>query len=202
MELENLNQARLDALKEIANIGVGNAATALSKLIDDKITMAVPAVAVLPFAELSQVAGEGDTYVAGVYLKVSGIPGEILFIMSYPEAKQLASLMLKQQNNDTLLSEMECSAIKEAGNILTGSFLTALSDLTSLSFRYSVPYFCADIFEAILGSMLHQLAVEGDYALFIKTELYYRTEKLVGNFFYLPQANSLDLMFEAIGVKM
>ena len=113
----------------------------------------------------------------------------------------MASLMLKQQNTEASLSEMECSAIKEAGNILTGSFLTALSDLTSLSFPYSVPYFCADIFEAILGSMLHQLAVAGDYALFIKTELYYRTKKLVGNFFYLPQANSLDLMFEAIGVK-
>jgi chemotaxis protein CheC len=149
------------------------------------------------------VSGDGDAYVAGVYLRITGaITGDILFTLSYPEAKQLASMMLKQQSNDQVLSEMECSAVKEAGSILTGSFLNALSELTSLGFSYSVPYFCTDIFEAILGSMLYHLGEVGDYALLIKTELYCRTEKLVGNFFFLPQANSLDLMFESIGVKI
>ena len=202
MSLRNLDQTRLDALKEIGNIGVGNAATALSQLIDDKITMTVPVIDVLPFGELSRASGDGDTYVAGVYLRITGaITGDILFTLPYTGAKQLASLMLKQQSDDSALSEMECSAIKEAGSILTGSFLNALSTLTSLSFSYSVPYFCADIFEAILGSMLYHLGEAGDYALLITTELHYRTEKLVADFFFLPQANSLDLMFESIGVK-
>jgi chemotaxis protein CheC len=201
VSLKNLDQAQLDALKEIGNIGVGNAATALSLLVDDKITMTVPVIDILPFGELSKASGAGDAYVAGVYLRITGaITGDILFTLSYPEAKQLASLMLKQQGNDPDLSEMECSAVKEAGSILTGSFLNALSELTSLSFSYSVPYFCTDIFEAILGSMLFHLGEVGDYALLIKTELYCRTEKLAGNFFFLPQANSLDLMFESIGV--
>jgi chemotaxis protein CheC len=200
MSLKNLDQARLDALKEIGNIGVGNAATALSQLVDDKIAMTVPVIDILPFCELSSASGAGDAYVAGVYLRITGaITGDILFVLSYAEAKQLASLMLKQQGNGPDLSEMECSAIKEAGNILTGSFLNALSELTSLSFSYSVPYFCTDIFEAILGSILFHLGEVGDYALLIKTELYCRTEKLAGNFFFLPQANSLDLMFESLG---
>jgi chemotaxis protein CheC len=202
VDFKSLTQARLDALKEIVNIGVGNAVTALSQLIDDKIMMTVPVIDVLPFGELSEASGGGDAYVAGVYLRIAGaISGDILFIMPVQEAKKLASLMLKQQSDDPALSEMECSAVKETGSILTGSFLNALSELTSLSFSYSVPYFCTDIFEAILGSILYNLGAVGDCALFIKTELYHKTEKLVGNFFFLPQANSLDLMFESIGVK-
>ncbi len=202
MDLKNLDPAWLDALKEIGNIGVGNAATALSQLVNAKISMTVPVIDVLPFGELSKASGNGDVYVAGVYLRITGaITGDILFTMSYQEARRLASLMLKQQSNDPVLSEMECSAVKEASSILTGSFLNALSELTSLSFTYSVPYFCTDIFEAILGSILFHLGEVGDYALLIKTELSCRTEKLTGNFFFLPQANSLDLMFESIGVK-
>jgi chemotaxis protein CheC len=163
--------------------------------------MTVPVIDILPFAELANASGDGEAYIAGIYLRISGaITGDILFTLPYPEAKQLASLMLKRQSKDLVLSEMECSAVKEAGSILTGSFLNALSELTSLNFSYSVPYFCADIFEAVLGSMLFNLGAVGDYALLIKTELHYRTEKLVGNFFFLPQANSLDLMFKSIGV--
>jgi chemotaxis protein CheC len=201
LNLKDLDQPRLDALKEIGNIGAGNAATALSQLVDDKITMTVPVVDILPFGELAKASGGGDAYIAGVYLRIMGaITGDILFTLLYPEAKQLASLMLKQQNNGLALNEMECSAVMEAGSILTGSFLNALSELTSLNFSYSIPYFCADIFEAILGSMLFHLGAVGDHALLIKTELRYRAEKLVGNFFFLPQANSLALMFESIGV--
>jgi chemotaxis protein CheC len=187
-------------LKEIVNIGMGNAATSLSQLVDDKIDMSVPVLTFLPFRELSGAAGGSSTYVAGVYLRITGaISGEVLFIMPYPDAKQLTSLMLKQSNADQELSEMECSALKEAGNILTGSFLNALSDLTSLVFTYSVPYLCADIFEAILGSILYHLATVGDSALFVKTELHYKTEKLVGSFFFLPEANSLNSVFAALG---
>jgi chemotaxis protein CheC len=203
MDLKSLTQARMDALKEICNIGVGNAATSLSQLVNDKITMTVPVVAVLPFGELSSAAGGRDAYVAGVYLKITGaIPGDILFTMPLPAAKQLASLLLKKCSDDPILSEMECSAVKEASSILTGSFLNALNELTSLSFSYSVPYFCTDIFEAILGSIVYHLGVASDYALFIKTELYYRTEILAGNFFFLPEANSLEAIFNSVGVKM
>ena len=83
------------------------------------------------------------------------------------------------------MSEMECSAVKEACSILTGSFLNALSELTSLSFSYSVPYFCMDIFEAILGSILYHLGAVGDYALFIKTELYLQDRKTGGKLLLL-----------------
>jgi chemotaxis protein CheC len=201
LSLKNLDQARLDALKEIGNIGAGNAATALSQLVGDKITMTVPVIEILPFAELARASGGGDAYIAGVYLRITGaITGDILFTLNYPEAKRLASLMLKQQSEDSALSELECSAIMEAGSILTGSFLNALSELTSLNFSYSIPYFCADIFEAVLGSMLFHLGAVGDHALLIKTELRYRAEKLAGNFFFLPQANSLALMFKTIGI--
>ncbi len=203
MDMKNLTQERLDALKEIWNIGVGNAATALSQLVNGKITMTVPVVDVLPFGELSNAAGGADAYVAGVYLRITGaIPGDILFTMPLPVAKQLASLLLKNCGDDPILSEMECSAVKEAGSILTGSFLNALNELTSLSFSYSIPYFCIDIFEAILGSILYHLGAASDYALFIKTELYYGTEKLAGNFFFLPEANSLDTLFNSVGVKI
>ena len=101
MDLKNLTPEWLDALKEIVNIGVGNAATALSQLIDNKIMMTVPVIDVLPFGELSEASGGGDAYVAGVYLRITGaISGDILFNMPVPEAEQLASLMLKQQSDD------------------------------------------------------------------------------------------------------
>jgi chemotaxis protein CheC len=201
LDLDKLNQIQLDTLLEIGNIGAGNAATALSELINERIDMTVPQIKILPFSELAGVVVGGDMVVAGIYLPITGsIPGEVLFTLPYAEAKVVAALMLKQESTSDELSEMECSALTEAGNILTGSFFNALSSMTSLTYVYSPPSFCIDFFEAIIGSILYRLGVNEDYALFIATEFSYRGKKLVGSFFYLPQSDSLDAILKAVGV--
>lgn len=203
MDFLCLKQNHLDALKEIFNIGAGNAATALSQLIDEEIDMSVPGIEVLPFSELHRTVGGSGTVVAGIYLQVYGdIPGEILFTLSLSGARQLAALMLKREDSGSELDELESSAIKEAGNILTGHFLNALSEMTSLSCKYSVPYFCADIFDAILDSILYNIGADSDYALSITTNFKYKNSNLIGNYFYLPQANSLDAVLRSVGVKL
>ncbi|MDH7576738.1 MAG: chemotaxis protein CheC [Bacillota bacterium] len=200
----SLSPLQVDALKEIGNIGAGNAATALSKLINDRVQMSVPRVRILPFAKVAEIVGGAETLVAGIYLKISGsAPGGILFLLPFSDAKQLVNILLQSQAGESVqpLSELERSALMEVGNILTGSFLNALAMFTSLSYFPSVPALSADMAGALLGTVFYDLGKTGDYALFIETEFRYQTNHVVGYLFFLPEADSLDRILSTLGVS-
>ncbi len=203
-DFRSLNHFQIDALKEIGNIGAGNAATALSKLINDRVEMSVPRVRILPFAKVAEILGGEEVFVAGIYLRISGsAPGGILFLLPFADARYLVKILLKNQTGEVLhpLSELECSALMEAGNILTGSFLNALAMFTSLSYLPSVPALCVDMAGALLGTVFHDLGKVDDYALFIETEFRYQTNHVAGYLFFLPEADSFNRILSKLGVN-
>ena len=134
-EVTKLSEMQLDALKEIGNVGAGNAATALSQIINRKIDMTVPQVAILPLGEVPEVVGGPDVMVAGVYLRVYGpAPGSILFLLPRDSAYYLVDILMNRSNRtDQHLDEMDQSALLEIGNILAGAYLNALSYFTKFT---------------------------------------------------------------------
>jgi len=204
-DFQSLTNFQLDALREIGNIGAGNAATALSKLIGERVDMGVPHIDVRHFSEVPEIVGGPESFVAGIYLKISGsAPGEILFLLPVEDAKQLLRILLKEHSilSQQAFDQLECSAMMELGNILAGSFLNALATITSLKYIPSVPAFCADMAGALLGAIFHDLGAIGDQVLYIKTDLHFQATKHVGGYlFFLPEAESLETILNTLGVN-
>jgi chemotaxis protein CheC len=196
---------QLDALREIGNVGAGNAATALSQLISQRIHMSVPKVSVAPISDVPDLVGGPETLVAGVFLRVFGkAPGSILFFMPRDSAYVLLDMLMQRTGRDhDLMTEMDESALKEIGNILAGAYLNALAHFTQITLLQSIPALAIDMAGAILSLILIQLGQVGDYALVIETEFSAGDENddVKGHFFLIPDPGSLRIILDAIGVK-
>jgi len=192
---------QLDALREVGNIGAGNAATALSKMLGSRVEMNVPDIEILPLSELASAAGGPEACVAGVCLRFKGeASGTILFLFPAADAEQIAATLLKKRNVK-FSDELSCSALTEMVNILAGSFFNALGLFTSLHFTPTVPALCIDMAGAILGSVLYSSGMSGDYVFFIKTDFRYGDKCSLGYLYLLPEAEALQVIFNALGVK-
>ena len=200
--INDLNNLQIDVLKEIGNIGAGNAATALAKMLDRKIDMEVPKVKILEFKDVSETLGGAEIPVVGILLKVSGdLTGSIMFILKYRDANILVNILMgrpMQESNE--FSEMDISALKEVGNILTGSYLSALAALTNLKIRSSVPDMAIDMAGAILSVPAIEFGKVGDTVLYIETEFSQENTKVVGDFFLIPDVDTYDILLKALGV--
>lgn len=202
INFEELNNMQIDVLKEIGNIGAGNAATALAKILNKKIDMDVPKAKILEFQEVTEILGGAEILVSGILLKVSGdITGDIMFILELKAAHILVNILLgKPLDSITEFSEIEISALKEIGNILAGSYLSSLSCLTGLKIYPSVPELAIDMAGAIISVPAIEFGKIGDTVLYIETEFSEGSNKVIGNFFLIPDVESYDTLLRALGV--
>ncbi len=202
LNIDDLNKLQIDVLREIGNIGAGNAATALAKMLNKKVDMEVPKVKILEFMEVTDILGEPETPVIGILFRVTGdLTGDIMFILEYNAAKVLVNILLgNPADNCSEFSELELSALKEIGNILSGSYLSALSTLTNLKLLPSVPDMAIDMAGAILSVPAIQFGKVGDTVLYIETEFTEGSTKVVGDFFLIPDTSSYEILLNALGV--
>ena len=194
----------LDVLKEVGNIGAGNAATALSKLLDKPVDMAVPKVSLLPFEEVADRVGGAEQIVFAVFLRVEGdAPGNMFFIIEEPAARRMLNQLMSMNHQENEgYSEMELSALCEIGNILAGSYLSSLADFTKLPMAPSVPSIALDMAGAILSYGLMQYGEMGDSAMLIETTFIEDRQSLEGHFFLIPDPDSFTKIFKALGVDL
>jgi len=203
INLENLNALQIDVLKEIGNIGSGNAATALAAMINKKIDMQVPKVKIVEFKEVSTLLGGEEIPVVGILLKIEGdITGSIMFILDHKASQVLVNLMMGKNAEDPVeFDDMQVSALKELGNIMAGSYLGSLSMLTNLKIISSVPVLAMDMAGAILSVPAIEFGKVGDTVLYIETEFTEGSTKVQGDFFLIPDVDSYEILLKAIGVN-
>lgn len=200
IKLENLNLRELDALKEVGNIGAGNAATALSQIIGKRVDMTVPRARVLELSQVPEILGGTENLVVGVYLRIFGdIQGNIMFLLPTESAETLVEMLMGSVSEDGIAGEIAQSAITEVGNILTSSYLNALSAFSGLTVVPSTPSLAYDMAGAILSTILIELSEVSDYALLIETEFIGEGKTIDGNFFMLPDLDSLYVLLKTIG---
>ncbi len=201
--LDKVNSMYFDVLKEIGNIGAGNATTAIASMLGLRLDMDVPQVRLLTFQELpSAISGEEDAIV-GIYLEVQhDISGSMMFIMDLGSAHYLVNkMMMRDVDYNEEFSEMDLSALMEVGNIIAGSYLNALSSLTNLTITPSVPYICIDMAGAILSVPAIQFGQYGDNALLIETSFGDEVQ-LNGYFILLPDIDSYDKILSSLGISL
>ncbi|MGN0431626.1 MAG: chemotaxis protein CheC [Lachnospiraceae bacterium] len=201
MSLENVTQNYLDVLKEIGNIGAGNAMTALAQMLQCKVDMKVPQVRLLEFKEVGEMMGGEEQLMVGVYLAVEGdITGSIMFLVRMDSAKHLVNkLMMGMGSEEPGLNEMELSAMKEVSNIITGAYLNSLSMLTNLKIYPSPPALTMDMAGAILSVPAIEFGTIGDNILLIQSQFYDEVE-IDGYFILIPDLESYEKILSALGV--
>ncbi|HEY8420990.1 MAG TPA: chemotaxis protein CheC [Thermoclostridium sp.] len=201
MDASYLNSFHLDILKEIGNIGAGNAATALAKMLDKKVDMEVPQIKIMGFSEVSEVLGGAETPVAGILLGICGdISGYILFVLEENAAQKLVNILMgRNPAEEVEYDEITLSALKEIGNILTGSYLSALSTLTGLLIKPDVPDIAIDMAGAILSVPAIEFGRTTDTVLYIETEFIEGENRVIGDFFLVPDIDSYMKLINALG---
>lgn len=199
-----LSEIQLDALREVGNIGAGNAATALSQMINAKVDMAVPQVDILPFDEMVHKLGDEDEIVVAVLLKVFGdAPGNILFLIQESKSRDFADMMLQGFSaSSDVDDEVYLSIFQEIGNILGNSYINAITRMTGLSMISSVPAVAVDMLAAILTTSFMDAEQFSDYVLAIDTNFVdeKNENKSGGNFFFIPKPDSLNKILTNLGL--
>lgn len=198
--LEEMSNEYFDVLKELGNIGAGNATTALAQMMQSKVDMSVPQVKLLEFKELGEMMGGEELIMAGIYLGIEGdITGSIMFLLEKQASRHLVSKLMGMEPQGEEFSEMELSALKEVGNIITGAYLNALSGLTNLVIYPSVPDLCVDMAGAILSVPAIEFGALGDKILLIQTQ-FFDEMVLDGYFILIPDLDSYGKILSALGL--
>lgn len=202
MYFSDLSALQLDALKEVGNIGAGNAANALSLMLQKKVDITVPHVKVIPISDVPDTLGGPEAIVVGILLRVEGpVAGSIMFLLPQKEAFELIDLLMHKKKGSTSdFGEIEQSALREIGNILTGSYLNALANMTRLTLLPSVPAVAMDMLGSVLSIVLAEASQFGDYALLIETEFLDGKDGVTSQFFFVPEIDSLPIIFQSLGL--
>lgn len=207
--MDQLNAMHFDVLREIGNIGQGNAASSLSQMLSQTIDISVPTVKLLDFNESVEYLGGPENVVLGMLV---GLKGDINGMMLYVLQKSFANSMLKavfgkEINDLTELDEMDLSFIREIGNILAGSYVNAISSLTGLTIDISVPTISIDMAGAILAVPAVEFAQIGNSVLFIDDSFIFGgssadNSEVKSNMILVPELSSLETLFSRLGIEV
>lgn len=198
--LEEMSDEYFDVLKELGNIGAGNATTALSQMMQCKVDMSVPQVRLMEFKELGKIMGGEEIIMAGIYLGIEGdIAGSIMFLLEKQAARHLVDKLMGMSMEGEEFSEMEFSALKEVGNIITAAYLNSLSSLTGLRIQPSVPDLTVDMAGAILSVPAIEFGALGDKMLLIQTQ-FFDEMVLDGYFILVPNLDSYGKILSTLGL--
>ena len=201
LTLEEMSTTYYHVLKEIGNIGAGNATTALASLLQSKVDMKVPNVMMLDFKDVGNLLGGEEQELVAAYLGVEGdITGSILFLIQKDTAMMMAKKLLGDYCGEEL-GEMERSAVKEVSNIITGSYLNALATLTGLTIYPSVPDLAVDMAGAILSVPAIEFGIMGDKILLIQSQLTNEIE-MEGFFIMVPDVDSYEKILRSLGIPV
>lgn len=200
-KMDNIVEAHVDLLREIASIGCGNAVTALSSLLNKRIKMSVPVVNLLDFKDVSECIGGAENTIMGVLVGISGdINGIMMFTVQLDVANILINMLLgRQDSSSESFTEIEHSALTEVGNILTSSYLSSLANLTQTTIKQSVPQLAIDMANAILSVPAIEFGKVGDKVLFIESVFETDSENVSGYFILVPDLPSFEVILKALG---
>lgn len=199
MDNREFSPMELDVIKELANIGGGNAATAISQLVGKFINMSVPTIEILDYNEVYGKIMSEDQPVVAVSMRMMGTgSGNFLFVCTEENAEKFVKMMLPP--DFPLDEEMEYSALSELVNIVVTSYLNALSRMLDISLISSVPAITVDMFGAILSYAYMESEQYDDQVMIIKNEFLYDGAKVDSSLYFIPRPGVLASLFKIIGV--
>lgn len=199
-QFADLDEISRDILKEIGNIGTGNAVTALSQMLMHPVDIAVPDLKILKYQEVCSLLDSADELQTGIMVGVGGeMEGMFLFLLSETFTMMVLNKILGEEEREFLNpGEMERSLICELGNIMCGSYINALASVMDLKLEVSVPDVCIDMGGAILSVPLSRFLRVSDDILMIDNLFHLGGESFLGRILFIPEPDSLDMMLRSL----
>ncbi|MEA5136647.1 MAG: chemotaxis protein CheC [Candidatus Fimivivens sp.] len=202
-DYSDLNAMHLDVLREIGNIGTGNAATSLASMLQKPVNISVPKINVLDYEKVAEELGGPETMIVGIMLTISGeVSGMMMFLLEKDFAHAIVNDLLGgcfQGFHE--LDELSISALKEIGNIMAASYVNAIAQLTGLTIDISVPSMTVDMAGAILSVPAIYFADISDKVIFIQDEFNGDAENMTSHILLIPTADSLQRIMRNLGVE-
>ena len=200
---DELSSLEIDTLQEIGSIGTGNAATALSQLLNCEVRITRPEVRIMGYNEAIEWIGGAEEITAGVLVKMGGqINGIMLAVQKLDFINQvLKSIMGKGVEDYMGLHEMECSALIEVGNIMISTFINALSGLADLKIELTVPAFTVDMQGAIMAVPMAEYGGQSDHIMTIGGNFVCDYKQVPCRLLLSPDLRSLNFLLGKLGVS-
>lgn len=199
-----LSEVHMDILKEIGNIGAGNAATSLSQMLSKRIEMNVPEVSLLDYNHIIESIGGAESVVVGVLIGFEGdIEGVILFLLKSKFVHLiLNSLLGTELNSFEEITDLELSALSEISNIMVSSYVNSISSLTDMKISVMVPSLNIDMSGALLDAVTAEFTEVAPKAVFIKEKYYCQNEMVYSYMLLLPNRQSLKVILKKFGIDI
>ncbi len=199
----DLNEIQLSALSEIGNIGAGNAAAALAEFMSDTIMMSVPELRIIDVNSMTTILGGPENEMVGILVTMNyDVRGMLLFLLEKDFVCLLINVLMNKSINDfTDISEIDMSLIIEIGNIMAGSYVSAIATMTDLDIRLSTPQVAIDMVGAILNYPAAYFGVMDDNLLFIEGNFLSEENIIRSHLLIMPEPDSLNLIFESLGMS-
>ena len=199
---DELNSLEIDTLREIGSIGTGNAATALSQLLQREVRITMPEVRIMGYNEAIDWIGGAEEITAGVLMRLGGeINGIMLSVQQIDFVNLVLESILGHNVKDYMeLHEMECSALIEVGNIMISTFINALSGLAEIGINLTVPAFTVDMQGAIMTVPMAEFGGQSDYIMTIGGNFVCDHKQVPCRLLLSPDVHSLNFLLRKLGV--
>ena len=203
-----LDDSQIDVLRELGNIGAGNAATSLSAMINEGVRITVPEVKILDYEKAVTEIGEPEDLGIAVMLQYSGdVRGIILFMLGKDDAKNIGEVLMgsipdADDLDGSQMSDLKLSMIQEFGNILGCSYLNSIAMMTGLQFEISVPYISIDMVGAILSTPLLLFSIDNSKILLIEEVFLTEPHSLTSHVILFADIPSLNTIFNRLGLNV
>lgn len=200
-KLDQLNDMQLDVLKELGNIGAGNAATSLSELLNEKVDISLPTVQILDVNDAVEALGGPEHVIVAILAKLYGdIEGIMMFIIERKFANSILKRLLGQEVDEENITELQQSALTEVGNIMIGAYSRSISTLSQLKLKASVPAVTVDMVGAVLNVPAAEMATVSDKVIFIQDNFF--NENQTANMMFVPSIDSLNRLLKQLGIEL
>lgn len=200
----DLNDMHMDVLREIGNIGSGNAASALASMLTTPVNISVPTVRILDYEQVEQELGGPEQMIVGLLLSLEGdVNGMIMFLLHQDFANMMLSTLLGQTLPESgEVDEMAYSAIQEMANIMAASYVNAIAELTGLNINITVPSMCVDMLGAILSVPAIHYANISDQIIYISDEFSGNDLHAPNHILMIPDVESLEKIMANLGMEL
>lgn len=196
--IKTLTEFETDALKEVGNIGIGRATTSLSQMVNKRVWISLPELKLIPLIEVPRLVKNEDPVIGIVLQLRDDASGYLLLLLSKNSAKLLIRLVLGSAKETDTFDEMETSVLMELGNIMAGTYITALSNFLSIAIAISTPSQIYDMSDAIINQVVGLLSNDVEDVLFLKTEFTINAEKIDGKILIFTDSVSLSKILDSV----
>lgn len=200
IKYSDMDAASEDMLKEIGNIGTGNAITALSAMVGKTFSVELPEIRIVNYQDTPELLGGPETLGTGIMLEISDdLSGIFMFLLNESFTQTILNALLGEAERDLVcLDEMSSSAICEIGNVMCGAYINALAQLMGIKVHVSVPDISCDMIGAILSVPMIHFANLSDELMLIENKFTIEGNDFTSHVLFLPEIETLDKIFQVL----